>query len=81
MRLPILYSEVQQLDESAVTVLFDKVKNTQKTCVMNDYERRYPTYCGDVAHVIRHLSQKRLEASTCSTSFTFCVTNKRATYK
>ncbi|KAK7495281.1 hypothetical protein BaRGS_00013463 [Batillaria attramentaria] len=49
LRVPILYGEVEQLDESAVTVLFTKVKNPSVECVMSDYERRYPTHCDDIA--------------------------------
>ena len=59
--MPILYGWVDKLDESAVTVLFPKVKNTSETCVMSDYERRYPTHCDDVASVLRQLAQKKVE--------------------
>lgn len=61
LRLPILYSEVRDLDESAVTCLFPKVKDTSKTCVMLDYERRFPTNCEDIAYVVRELAEKRLQ--------------------
>ncbi|XP_060065836.1 methionine adenosyltransferase 2 subunit beta-like [Ylistrum balloti] len=61
LRVPILYGEVHDLGESAVTVLFDKVKNTGSQCVMNDYERRYPTHCADIAVVIRQLSDQKLQ--------------------
>ncbi|KAK6173235.1 hypothetical protein SNE40_016724 [Patella caerulea] len=61
LRVPILYGPVERLDESAVTVLFPKVKNTGNKCVMSNYERRYPTYCPDIAVVIRRLSDIRLK--------------------
>ena len=61
LRLPILYSEVKDLEESAVTCLFPKVKDTSKPCVMSDYERRFPTNCDDVAYVVRELAEKRLQ--------------------
>ncbi|XP_050417180.1 methionine adenosyltransferase 2 subunit beta [Patella vulgata] len=61
LRVPILYGPVERLDESAVTVLFPKVKNTDSKCVMSNYERRYPTYCPDIAVVIRNLSDIRLK--------------------
>lgn len=64
LRLPILYSEVKDLDESAVTCLFAKVKDTSKTCAMSDYERRFPTNCEDVAYVVRELAEKRLQDSS-----------------
>ena len=68
MRLPILYSEVRDLDESAVTCLFPKVKDTSKTCVMLDYERRFPTNCEDIAYVVRELAEKRLQVFLFSSS-------------
>lgn len=61
LRLPILFSEVKDLEESAVTCLFPKVKDTSKPCVMSDYERRFPTNCDDVAYVVRQLAEKRLQ--------------------
>ena len=61
LRVPILYGHVKTLDESAVTVLFNKVKDNSKNCVMSDYERRYPTHCDDIAYVIRELSERRLK--------------------
>ncbi|XP_021339207.1 methionine adenosyltransferase 2 subunit beta-like isoform X3 [Mizuhopecten yessoensis] len=61
LRVPILYGDVQNLDESAVTILFDKVKDTGHKCIMNDYERRFPTHCADIAVVIRQLSDKKLQ--------------------
>ena len=60
LRVPILYGNIEQLDESAVTVLFEKVKDTSKTCTMSDYERRFPTHCDDIAYVIRLLAEKRI---------------------
>lgn len=61
LRVPILYGYIEDLEESAVTVLFDKVKNTAATCVMSDYERRYPTHCDDVAVVLQQLAEKRIK--------------------
>lgn len=60
LRVPILYGKVENLDESAVTVLFKKVQDTSQKCMMSDYERRCPTYCDDIAIVIRQLAEKRL---------------------
>ena len=72
LRLPILYSEVKDLDESAVTCLFSKVKDTSKTCVMSDHERRFPTNCEDVAYVVRELAEKRLQVPfVCTNLFCF----------
>lgn len=63
LRVPILYGQVEKLDESAVTVLFSKVKDTTAPCVMSDYERRYPTHCDDIAVVLRQLAEKKTEGA------------------
>ncbi|EDV24612.1 uncharacterized protein TRIADDRAFT_25402 [Trichoplax adhaerens] len=61
LRLPILYGEVEYLEESAVTVLLKAIQNGNKPGEMSDYEKRYPTYVGDVAVVIRQISDKTLQ--------------------
>lgn len=61
LRVPILYGMVETLDESAVTVLFSKVKDASKSAMMNHYERRYPTFCLDVAKALKVLADKRTE--------------------
>ncbi|XP_019639926.1 PREDICTED: methionine adenosyltransferase 2 subunit beta-like [Branchiostoma belcheri] len=60
LRVPMLYGPVETVDESAVTVLFRAVQNSEKTANLSDYERRYPTHVGDIAAVCRQLSEKRL---------------------
>ena len=66
LRVPILYGDVEYLAESAVTVLFDKVRATDLPCVMSAYERRYPTACRDVASVVRQLTECRLKVLRCA---------------
>ena len=56
-----MYGEIESLGESAVTVLFEKVKDTSKTCVLSDYERRFPTHCDDVAMVILAMADKQVK--------------------
>lgn len=60
-RVPVLYGAVERLDESAVTVLFSKVKDPSKQAEMNHYERRYPTSCSDLADAIKILIESRVE--------------------
>ena len=62
-RVPVLYGHVERLDESAVTVLFSKVKDTSKPAEMNHCERRYPTFCGDLGRAIKVLVESRLKVS------------------
>lgn len=61
LRVPILYGEVETLKESAVTVLFSKVKDTSCQAPMDVKQRRFPTHVDDVAYVTRKLAEKRLK--------------------
>uniref|UniRef100_A0A4W3H966 Methionine adenosyltransferase 2 subunit beta n=1 Tax=Callorhinchus milii TaxID=7868 RepID=A0A4W3H966_CALMI len=63
LRVPVLYGDVQSLEESAVTVLFDKVQHSNKSANMDNWQQRFPTHVGDVARVCRQLAERRLEDS------------------
>lgn len=58
LRVPILYGPVEYLGESAVTVLFEKVKDCTKTCVMDHRQRRFPTHTSCVADIIRQMVER-----------------------
>lgn len=60
LRIPILYGEVERLEESAVTVMFDKVQLNNKSVNMDHWQQRFPTYVKDVASVCRQLAEKRM---------------------
>ena len=64
LRVPILYGDVESLDESAVTVLFKSVRDVSKEAKMSDYEVRYPTDVADVAFVCRQLAERRMSDSS-----------------
>ncbi|KAH3830065.1 methionine adenosyltransferase 2 subunit beta-like [Dreissena polymorpha] len=66
LRVPILYGEIESLDESAITVLFSKVKDTGHQAPMCNYQRRFPTHCDDVAYVLLSLADRRLEKGNVS---------------
>lgn len=68
-RVPVLYGPVERLDESAVTVLFSKVKDTSKPAEMNHCERRYPTSCTDLGHAIKVLVESRAKDSSLTGEF------------
>ncbi|XP_015280996.1 PREDICTED: methionine adenosyltransferase 2 subunit beta isoform X1 [Gekko japonicus] len=61
LRVPILYGEVESLEESAVTVMFDKVQFSNKSANMDHWQQRFPTYVKDVASICRQLAEKRME--------------------
>ncbi|RUS89271.1 hypothetical protein EGW08_002945 [Elysia chlorotica] len=60
-RVPVLYGNVERLDESAVTVLFSKVKDPSKPAEMNHCERRYPTFCADIGQALKVLVDSRVK--------------------
>uniref|UniRef100_A0A7M4EGI0 Methionine adenosyltransferase 2 subunit beta n=1 Tax=Crocodylus porosus TaxID=8502 RepID=A0A7M4EGI0_CROPO len=60
LRIPILYGEVERLDESAVTIIFDKVQYSNKSANMDHWQQRFPTNVKDVASVCRQLAEKRM---------------------
>ncbi|XP_020663540.1 methionine adenosyltransferase 2 subunit beta [Pogona vitticeps] len=60
LRIPILYGEVERLEESAVTIMFEKVQLNNKSANMDHWQQRFPTYVKDVASVCRQLAEKRM---------------------
>ncbi|KAB1259398.1 Hyaluronan mediated motility receptor [Camelus dromedarius] len=60
LRIPVLYGEVEKLEESAVTVMFDKVQFSNKSANMDHWQQRFPTHVRDVATVCRQLAEKRM---------------------
>jgi len=79
-RVPVLYGMVENLDESAVTVLFPKVKDSSKPAVMNHYEQRYPTLCADVGRAIKVLAECRFKDPELSGFFHFSGTEMLTKY-
>jgi len=61
LRVPILYGEVEFVDESAVTTLFKCVKDASKVTVQDHYARRFPTLVDDVADIIQQIIQKKMQ--------------------
>ena len=64
MRIPVLYGEVERLEESAVTIMFDKVQFSNKSANMDHWQQRFPTHVKDVATVCRQLAEKRMLVRT-----------------
>ncbi|XP_034262142.1 methionine adenosyltransferase 2 subunit beta isoform X2 [Pantherophis guttatus] len=60
LRIPILYGEVEKLEESAVTIMFDKVQFNNKSANMDHWQQRFPTYVKDVAIVCQQLAERRM---------------------
>ena len=52
----MLYGEAKETKESAINILLDPARNTQKPSKQDNYATRYPTYVGDVAKVLYQIS-------------------------
>ncbi|XP_063303503.1 methionine adenosyltransferase 2 subunit beta isoform X1 [Pelobates fuscus] len=61
LRVPVLYGDVEKIEESAVTILFDKVQFSNKSANMDHLQQRFPTYVKDVATVCLQLTEKKLQ--------------------
>ena len=59
LRVPVLYGEVEEVGESAVTTLLTAVLNTSQQARLSDYEQRYPTHVQDVAEVCKCLCSRQ----------------------
>uniref|UniRef100_UPI00358F0A99 methionine adenosyltransferase 2 subunit beta n=1 Tax=Myxine glutinosa TaxID=7769 RepID=UPI00358F0A99 len=57
LRLPLLYGEVTELEESGVTVIFDRIQHANKSASLDDWQRRQPTHTQDVAFVLRQMAE------------------------
>lgn len=57
LRVPILYGNVEALDESSVTVLAENMRRASPGArlIMEDWATRYPTHTADVAAVLRQM--------------------------
>ncbi|XP_068133528.1 methionine adenosyltransferase 2 subunit beta isoform X4 [Hyperolius riggenbachi] len=61
LRVPVLYGDVEKLEESAVTIMFDKVQFSNKSANMDHWQQRFPTYVKDVASVCLQLTEKKMQ--------------------
>lgn len=63
LRVPILFGEVEKVEESAVTVLWDHVQEGTESCTIDHCQQRFPTYTNDVARVCRNMAERALQVS------------------
>ncbi|MGN0845972.1 MAG: dTDP-4-dehydrorhamnose reductase family protein [Kiritimatiellia bacterium] len=69
LRVPVLYGDVENLQESSVTTVIEQVLNLaraeadgapQKPLVLDDWAIRYPTHVADVADILAQIVRRRL---------------------
>lgn len=63
LRVPILFGEVEKVEESAVTVLWDRVQEGAESCTIEHCQQRFPTFTKDVARVCRNMAERALQVS------------------
>ncbi|KAK2827081.1 hypothetical protein Q7C36_018007 [Tachysurus vachellii] len=61
LRVPILYGEVEKVEESAVTVLWDRIQEGAESTTVDHCQQRFPTYTSDVARVCRNMAERGLQ--------------------
>ncbi len=57
------FGEVEKVEESAVTVLWDRVQEEAESCTIDHCQQRFPTYTNDVACVCRNMAERALQVS------------------
>lgn len=60
LRVPVLYGDVEALNESAVTTLLDTVRSG-KPAKISSYEVRCPAHCNDIARILADMAGRRDE--------------------
>nr|XP_054754235.1 methionine adenosyltransferase 2 subunit beta-like [Lytechinus pictus] len=58
LRVPILYGQIETVEESAVTVLYNTLMNREKTDLVDDCCTRCPTHVDDIAVVCRQMCER-----------------------
>lgn len=58
LRIPILYGMVEELKETVITELIEKVKS-QEPVKLDNWAVRYPTFVGDAGYVIKQICMRR----------------------
>ncbi|KAM4038367.1 methionine adenosyltransferase 2 subunit beta [Anomaloglossus baeobatrachus] len=61
LRVPVLYGNVERTAESAITVLFDQVLQSNKLANIDNWQQRFPTEVKDVASVCVQMAERKLQ--------------------
>uniref|UniRef100_A0A023GHX2 Methionine adenosyltransferase 2 subunit beta n=1 Tax=Amblyomma triste TaxID=251400 RepID=A0A023GHX2_AMBTT len=72
LRVPVLYGGEEHIAESAVSVLCQLLNDTSKLVKASDYEVRYPSHTQDIASVVVHLAERRLQDRGVSGVYHWC---------
>ncbi|XP_030836235.1 methionine adenosyltransferase 2 subunit beta [Strongylocentrotus purpuratus] len=73
LRVPVLYGQIETVEESAVTVLLNTLVNREKTDMIDDCCTRCPTSVDDIAVVCRQMCERwKTDPKTMSGVFHWC---------
>lgn len=61
LRIPVLYGPVENLEESAVTVLLKNLLNLETPTKISDYEIRRPSHVDDIAQICYQIAESKLQ--------------------
>ncbi|XP_061104802.1 methionine adenosyltransferase 2 subunit beta isoform X1 [Conger conger] len=81
LRIPILYGEVERVEESAVTVLWNRVQEGVESSTVDHCQQRFPTYTGDVGRVCRLMADRRLQDPSLRGIFHYSGTEQMTKYE
>ncbi|XP_058852088.1 methionine adenosyltransferase 2 subunit beta-like isoform X1 [Acipenser ruthenus] len=81
LRVPVLYGDVEKLEESAITVMFDTVQNSTDLISIDHCQQRFPTYVKDVGRVCRQLAESRLQDPSLRGIFHFSGNEQMTKYE
>lgn len=74
LRVPILYGQIETLNESAVTILLNVVRNREKEDLIDDVCTRCPTHVDDIAVVCRQMCERwKSDPSSVTQIFHWCA--------
>jgi S-adenosylmethionine synthetase len=69
LRVPLLYGDVEKLDESSASGLLSQLLDPSKPVLLDNWQIRHPTLVDDVAFVCRELADQKM--SHCGLSGVF----------
>ncbi|XP_051869439.1 methionine adenosyltransferase 2 subunit beta [Pristis pectinata] len=81
LRVPILYGPIEELEESAVSVIFGSVQCPERLANVDHWQQRFPTHVADVARVCRQLAESRLQDSSISGVFHWSGNERMTKYE
>jgi len=81
LRVPVLYGPVENLEESAVTILLKSILSKESEVQIDNLQIRYPTNVNDVTNACFGLAQRKLEHCGLYGTWHLCGPDKFTKYE